>query len=68
MQIELENLVRNFEKVAGERISAVKALINELQNVFNSNVQVIAVREDIQRVKNAIDLAQRDILQKEQVR
>ena len=43
-------------------------MLSELHKVCDSNVEVIAVHEDIQRVKNAIDLAQRDILQKQQVR
>ena len=42
-------------------------MISELRKVCQKNVDMISVKEDIQRVKNAIDLAQRDIMQKTQV-
>ena len=43
-------------------------MISELQSVCDSDIAMIAVREDILRVKNAIDLAKKDLQQKEQVR
>jgi hypothetical protein len=36
-------------------------MILELNSVCDSDVSMIAVREDILRVKNAIDLAKKDL-------
>ena len=42
-------------------------MITELQNQTNKHDQLNQAHEDIRRVKNAIDLAQKDIHQKRQV-
>ena len=57
MQNSLQKLISEFEKVINERITNIKSMLNELHKVCDSNVEVIAVHEDMQRVKNAIDLA-----------
>jgi len=44
------------------RVTSIKALITEIARAYNQNQETAAVREDIQRVKIAIDLAKRDIL------
>jgi hypothetical protein len=45
----------------------VKAMIQELQNLFKRHEAIQSCHVDTQRVKNAIDLAQKDIFQKKQV-
>ena len=45
----------------------IQAMIEELKNLFRRNEQILNCNEDTQRIKNAIDLAQRDIYQKRQV-
>jgi hypothetical protein len=42
-------------------------MIDELMNLFKRHESILHCNEDTQRVKNAIDLAQRDIYQKRQV-
>jgi chromosome segregation ATPase len=60
-------MVKDFDKVINERVNAIRQLIAELNKVCDQNVEMAAVREDTQRIKIAIDLAKRDILQKQQV-
>jgi len=44
------------------RVTSIKVLIAEMSKAYDQNQETSAVREDIQRVKIAIDLAKRDIL------
>lgn len=66
-QKSLEKMVKEFDRVINDRVAAIRQLITELNRVCNQNQEMAAVREDIQRVKIAISLANRDILQKQQV-
>lgn len=66
-QAALEKLIGEFEQVMNARVASIKTLISEMNKAYSQNVETAAVREDIQRVKIAIDLAKRDILQKQQV-
>lgn len=60
-------MISQFEEVINSRVASIKQLIGELETVSTQNTEMTSVREDIQRVKIAIDLAKRDILQKKQV-
>lgn len=60
-------MVKEFDRVINDRVAAIRQLITELNRVCTQNQEMAAVREDIQRVKIAISLANRDILQKQQV-
>ena len=60
-------LIFEFQRTIGDRVQMIQAMIEELKNLFRRNEQILNCNEDTQRIKNAIDLAQRDIYQKRQV-
>lgn len=67
MQKQMENLTSEFEKVIAQRIDQRRLMIAELKKATDKHDQLNQAHEDIRRVKNAIDLAQKDIHQKRQV-
>ena len=64
MQRELEDLTAEFERVIRDRIDQRRLMIEELTKATTAHDQLNQAHEDIRRVKNAIDLAQKDIHQK----
>ena len=64
---ELNHLIFKFQRTIGDRVETIQAMIDELMNLFKRHESILHCNEDTQRVKNAIDLAQRDIYQKRQV-
>ena len=61
MQGQLEDLTAEFERVITDRIEQRRLMIDELTKATNAHDQLNQAHEDIRRVKNAIDLAQKDI-------
>ena len=68
LQEELVNLISDYEQVINGRLDKIREMIECLKKVTQSNEDVIHVHEDISRVKNAIDLAKKDIAKKQLVK
>jgi hypothetical protein len=64
---ELEAVVTEFKTTVEQRVEVVRQMIRELEALFKRHEQIQSCHMDTQRVKNAIDLAQKDIFQKRQV-
>lgn len=60
MQEGLENLIRDYQDVCGERCSQIGSMIKQLKTQFGSRESHLHAEEDIMRLKSAIDLATRD--------
>ena len=57
-------MTTEFERVITQRIELRRQMIEEFQRTTLKHDQLNQANEDIRRVKNAIDLAQKDIHQK----
>lgn len=67
LQEELSALISDYETVVSGRVTKIKEMIDALKLVAQGNEDLVHVTEDIQRVKNAIDLAKKDIAKKQLV-
>lgn len=64
---DLQQLIFQYETAIGDRVETTKLMLQEFQKVFQNNVTLNAAKEDMLRIKNAIDIAQRDIFCKRQI-
>ena len=64
---ELNQLIFEFQRTIGDRVEMIQAMIEELKILFSRHDMILNCNEDTQRVKNAIEIAHRDIYQKRQV-
>lgn len=64
---QLNQLIFEFQRTIGDRVEMIQAMIEELKILFSRHDMILNCNEDTERVKNAIEIAHRDIYQKRQV-
>ena len=61
MQDELKSLIKQYEKLVGDKILIFNDLIHNLKDVSKNNDTIVRNQEEMARLKCHVEIVQRDI-------
>lgn len=67
MQDELSNLIKQYEKLVGDKIHIFNDMLANLKEISKNNDSIIKNEEQVARLKTNVEIVQRDINQKKRM-
>ena len=67
MQDELQNYIKQYEQLVGDKIVVFNEMIDNLKEINQNNQKIVKNDEEIARLKNNSEIVQRDITQKKKM-
>jgi hypothetical protein len=67
MQAELDDLIKQYEKLVGDKLHLFSEMLSNLREINRTNESVICADEEIARLKTNLDFAKRDTLQRKRM-
>jgi|LauGreDrversion4_2_1035121.scaffolds.fasta_scaffold145913_1 hypothetical protein len=64
MQMELDELLVNYEKLIGDKLSLFHVMLGNLREISKNNESVICAEEEIARLRTNMDFIKREGTQK----
>jgi hypothetical protein len=67
MNEELQSLIKQYDKLVTDKTQIFGDMINNLKEISRNNDNIIKNEEQIARLKNNVEIVQRDINQKKRI-